>query len=80
MEKKREKTKQGWFKKRDFNAVLKVENTPSRGLADRIKRRIRQDPDLNCMKLLVTEKNGTKIGSVANYTDPYKKEFCMFLM
>ena len=35
-----------------------------------------RDPDLASMKLLIQEKNLTKVGGVANYPDPHVRDFC----
>ena len=59
-----------------YNAVLKVENTPGGRLMKAIKERVRKDPDLANLNLLIQEKGGQKVASVANFADPHTRDFC----
>ena len=65
-----------WFKKQGYNATLRVESSPSGLLAHRIKKRIREDPDLAAMKILVSEKSGIQIGRVGNFSHPEGPAWC----
>ena len=60
-----------------FNTILRVENTPGGILAKNIKKRIKNDKDLYCMKILVTEKNGNKLRNIANFCDLYVPDLCL---
>ena len=70
----------GWLRRQGFNATLRVENTPRGQLARQIRARIRNDPDLACMKILVIEKNGTQLGKVSNFSDPEVEDYCWLML
>ena len=74
--KKDKKTKAGGFKSKNYNSILQVENSPGGKLTRNIKRRIENDPELKCMNLLVQEKNGTPLASLANFADPHTPAKC----
>ena len=73
---KTKRSKSGWFTSRGNTAILRVQYTPSSILASRIRKRIQSDPDLRDMGVLVSEKNGTQIKSVANFVEPHKEDYC----
>ena len=72
---RRKDSKSGWFRRKGFNATLQVENTPSGQLARQIRSRIRNDPHLASMKILVAEKNGLQLGNISNFSDPEVPEY-----
>ena len=76
IEKKGSKTKSGWFRTKGYNAILRVENTPSGRLARQVRDKINSDPDLACMKILVQEKNGIQLAGICNFIDPYTPDYC----
>lgn len=41
-----------------------------------IKAEINSDPELNCMKILVLEKNGPQLARMVNQFDPHTPDFC----
>ena len=70
------RNKDGWFRKKKYNAGLRIENTPGGRLAKKVKESIRSDPDLKCMKILVLEKNGSQLAGMSNHIDPHVADFC----
>ena len=45
-------------------------------MAENIRRRLHDDPDLQKMKILVQEKTGSKLANICNYQDPSTSPYC----